>query len=52
MTPRRFIFGPFALDADHGSLTRDGVPVAVGGRGLKLLDVLLAADGEVVTKSD
>src|SRR5713226_4816748 len=51
MTHRRFAFGPFAFDADHGSLARDGVSIAIGARGLALLNVLLAADGEVVTKA-
>jgi TolB-like protein len=51
MTDRRYAFGPFAFDADHGSLTRDGITIAIGGRGLALLKVLLTAGGEVVSKA-
>ncbi len=41
-------FGPFGLAG--GALLRDGRPVVVGQRGLALLEALLAADGEVVSK--
>jgi adenylate cyclase len=42
--------GPFKLDRRNRSLTRDGVPVPLGGRALDLLDVLAAAAGETVAK--
>ncbi len=49
---RRYAFGPFLLDAARGTLTRDGVAVAAGQRGLRLLQKLLAAAGEPVTKAE
>ena len=45
-----FSFGPFRLDTHGRSLTRDGVPVAVGERALDVLAVLAAADGRLVGK--
>ena len=45
-------FGPFALDPRSGSLLRDGAPVPVGHRGLRLLAALLARPGEVLTKAE
>ncbi|MDR6538014.1 winged helix-turn-helix domain-containing protein [Variovorax soli] len=47
---KRFVFGPFLLDTARGTLTRNGVAVAVGRRGLLILQALLDADGEPVTK--
>lgn len=49
---RRFSFGPFLLDTARGTLTRDGSAVAVGQRALRILQALLEAGGEPVTKSD
>lgn len=43
-------FGPFRLDPRSRSLTRDGVPVALGERACDVLAVLAAADGQLVTK--
>ncbi len=48
---KRFAFGPFLLDAARGTLTRDGVALAVGQRGLRLLQALLEAGGEPVPKA-
>ncbi len=47
---KRFAFGPFLLDTARGTLVRDGVAVAVGQRGLRLLHALLEADGEPVSR--
>ncbi len=44
-------FGSFAFDGGHGILLRRGSPVAIGTRGRALLQALLKANGEVVTKS-
>jgi TolB-like protein len=49
---KRFAFGPFLLDTARGTLTRDGAAVSVGQRGLRLLQSLLEADGEPVSKAD
>jgi TolB-like protein len=45
-------FGSFVLDAQRGRLLRDGRLLAIGGKGLRLLQALLAARGEVVEKND
>jgi len=49
---RRFAFGPFLLDTARGTLTRDGAAVPVGQRGLRILQALLEAGGEPVSKSE
>src|SRR5438874_712888 len=49
---KRFAFGPFLLDTARGTLTRDGAAVAVGQRGLRLLQALLEAGGEPVSKAE
>ena len=43
-------FGPFRLDCGRRSLTRDGVPVSVGGRAFDVLMALASAAGETVGK--
>lgn len=43
-------FGPFMLDRERRTLTRQGVPVPVGHRGYVLLETLLDAAGEAVSK--
>jgi TolB-like protein len=48
----KFAFGPFVLDAERGTLAREGLPVAISGRGVQLLKALLAAPGKLVTKAD
>ena len=45
-------FGPYVLDFGRGILLRDGRPVAVGHKGLLLLQALLGRPGETVTKSE
>jgi len=52
MSAQRFAFGPFVLDAEAGTLRRDGVPVPVGYRGFLLLKAFVDRPGEVLTKSD
>jgi len=49
---KRFAFGPFLLDTARGTLTRDGAAVAVGQRGLRILQALLEAGGEPVSKPE
>src|SRR5215831_16603752 len=48
----QFAFGSFMFDPQRGTLLRDGRPVAVSGRGLQLLQALLSAPGQVLTKTD
>lgn len=45
-----FAFGPFVLDIQRGCLLRGGRPVAVGHKGLCLLQALLQGRGQVVSK--
>ena len=47
---KRFAFGPFLLDTARGTLTRDGAALAVGQRGLRILQALLEARGAPVSK--
>lgn len=49
---KRFAFGPFLLDSARGTLTRDGAALAVGQRGLRVLQALLEAGGEPVAKAE
>jgi DNA-binding winged helix-turn-helix (wHTH) protein len=52
MDSSQFAFGSFVLDTSRGLLLEAGAPVAVGNRGLALLQALVTAGGRVVTKSD
>lgn len=52
MLRKRFAFGPFLLNPESGTLLRDGEPVAVGHRGILLLEAFLQRAGEVLTKTD
>jgi len=45
-------FGPFRLDLLRRSLERDGQPIALSGKALEILGVLLERRGEVVDKND
>lgn len=45
-------FGKFAFDADTGVLTRDGVPVRLQPQPTKVLAVLVARAGEVVSRDE
>jgi TolB-like protein len=49
---KRFAFGPFLLDTARGTLTRDGTALAVGQRGLRILQALLETAGEPVPKAE
>ena len=44
-------FGPFVLDYSRRTLLQGGKPVALGQRGLALLNALMIADGGAVTKA-
>jgi TolB-like protein/Tfp pilus assembly protein PilF len=45
-------FGQFTFDHRNRTLSREGKPVALGGRSAALLQVLLDADGQVVSKTN
>jgi TolB-like protein len=49
---KRFAFGPFLLDTARGTLTREGAALAVGQRGLRILQALLEAAGEPVARAE
>jgi TolB-like protein len=51
MVEPRHTFGPFVLDVDCGLLQRNGKSVAIGQRGLALLQALLDAEGGIVSKA-
>lgn len=51
MCEPHYSFGPFVLHPGR-ALLRDGKAVAVGQRGLLLLETMLAAEGNVVSKSE
>jgi DNA-binding winged helix-turn-helix (wHTH) protein len=52
MQGQPFTFGPFLLNLDNGTLLRKGEHVAVGRRGILLLEALLKRQGEIVTKAE
>jgi TolB-like protein len=52
MLGSRYAFGPFVLDTEVGTLSREGEAIAVGYRALRLLTAFLDRPGEVLTKSD
>ncbi len=52
MLGQSFIFGPFVLNPEAGTLLRQGVPVPVGYRALRLLAAFLNSPGKVLSKSD
>lgn len=52
MQGQSFVFGPFVLNPEAGTLLRQGVPVSVGYRALRLLTAFLERPGQVMTKSD
>ena len=45
-------FGLFILDMHRGMLLREGRPVALSSKGLRLLEALLTAPGQVLTKPE
>jgi TolB-like protein/Flp pilus assembly protein TadD len=52
MDGQKFSFGTFTLDAERKLLQQNGAPVALGQRGVALLEALLKAGGKAVSKSD
>ncbi|TPM19973.1 adenylate cyclase [Mesorhizobium sp. B2-3-3] len=52
MSKQAIVFGPFTLDPYKGTLLREGEPVALGRRGILLLDALLKRQGEILTKTE
>src|SRR5262245_17142366 len=47
---RIFDIGPFRLDSDAGVLTKSGVPMGVGARGIAVLTALVEHPNEYVRK--
>ena len=52
MFRKHIAFGPFLLNPESETLLRDGEPIAVGHRGVLLLEALLTRPGDVLTKAD
>jgi DNA-binding winged helix-turn-helix (wHTH) protein len=50
--PSEIAFGPFVFDRQRGILFRDGRPVGISSKGLRLLEALLDSDGRVLTKDE
>ena len=50
--PNDLAFGPFILDRQNGRLLREGRPVAVSSKGLRLLEALLGSRGRVLAKTE
>ena len=50
--PATVRFGHFLLDLHRHELLADGVPVRIGSRALDVLIVLIAANGDLVTKDE
>ena len=48
---QRVAFGPFVFDSARGVLLRDGRPVPVNQKGIRLLAALLRTPGEAVDKA-
>ena len=48
---QRIAFGPFVFEFARGVLLRDGRPVSVNQKGVRLLAALLRAPGETITKT-
>src|SRR4051812_19503488 len=51
MEEPRHSFGPFVFDTRRRALDRDGEPVAIGTRAIAVLEALLGASGEAVSKA-
>jgi TolB-like protein/DNA-binding winged helix-turn-helix (wHTH) protein/Flp pilus assembly protein TadD len=52
VTPRRYRFGQFELDARSGDLRRDGVTVRLQEQPLQLLLLLIERAGDIVTREE
>jgi TolB-like protein len=51
MAEQSYQFGPFVFDSKRRLLLKHGSPVAIGQKGLVILETLLAAAGQAVSKS-
>ncbi|MGN6101764.1 MAG: winged helix-turn-helix domain-containing protein [Devosia sp.] len=51
MEEAQTVFGPFVLDRARQTLLRDGEPLPLGHRGYLILETLLDANGETVSKT-
>lgn len=51
MDDRNFAFGPFNYDVRRQLLLKRGAPVSIGQRALAILEALLKANGQTVSKS-
>ena len=51
MTEQRFVFGPYVFDPGRAALSHDNEPVPIGRRAASVLQALLEANGEVITKA-
>lgn len=52
MEKDRLTFGSFRLNPINGTLLRGGEPLAVGQRGVRLMEALLRRPGEILTKAE
>ena len=52
MPAETLAFGPFILNPGGGKLTRDGVPVPLSYRGLRIVTALALRPGEALSKSE
>ena len=52
MPGQRLMFGRFVFDTGRATLFHDDAPIALGHRGLALLQALLEANGQIVTKAE
>ena len=52
MQGQSFVFGPFVVNPEAGTLCRQGAPVSIGYRAFRLLTTFLNRPGEVLTKSE
>lgn len=48
----RFLFGPFTLDSHARRLSKDGEPMALSGRNLELLLLLVSRAGQILSKNE
>lgn len=51
MAGQQFVFGPFVLNMQRGTLLREGRAIAVGHKGLSLLHALVQAPAQSLTKA-
>jgi hypothetical protein len=51
-TARNASFGPYAVDVRSGELRKNGIKLRMGGQPFRILVMLLANPGEMVTRED